>query len=378
MQLTLLDRREKGEDAYDPCPTRNAAFARSVVAGFLTSLLLLGCVAWSPLPSSSTQLVEITSAPAADLDNTTLAMTHIGRLPIAHSLFPSFRSKVHASRFPFPASRPPFLVSRSPTIFRANADDQSHLVDLQPLVQENGSKVTFALESEVVAGERTELKRTLLRLCASYDRGFGASSKARKEVDEIVERLKDINPTPTTAARGIGGESNSPDHDPPPLKGIWRMVWTTALDVLSLGASPVALPGAIYQVIEPPVATNIIDFIPRAQALLPRSFPSTLVRAEVKTRVSPRADTFNRVGLSFEALKLIPVEVLGTKADFLPPLTANFNLPQILNLQNVPGFDPDTSPGYFDVRYLDEEILIIQQNAPGGYFVLLNVPNSDP
>jgi hypothetical protein len=151
------------------------------------------------------------------------------------------------------------------------------------------------------------------------------------------------------------------------------MIWTDAQDVLVLGASPVASIGAIYQVFSPPVVTNIIDFIPRAQALLPPALVKpTLFRAEVGTRASVRVSRPNRVGLDFEKVKLTAVEVLGIKVgENLPPL--GFNLPQI----NLPGSDPD-KPGYFDVTFLDDEMLIIRQNAPGGMFVLVKVPENDP
>ncbi len=216
-----------------------------------------------------------------------------------------------------------------------------------------------------------DLKNKLLRLCASYDRGFGASPSAKKEVNDLVNQLKEVNPTPANAASGIDGE-NSYDV---PLKGIWRMVWTTALDVVNLAASPIATPGAIYQVIEPPLATNIIDFIPRAQSLFPDIFPSTLVRAEVKTRTSKRRESTNRVGLDFEAVKLSPVEVFGMDTKNLPPLNVNF--PRI-KVSDLPGVDPENAPGFFDVVYLDDDMLIIQQNAPGGYFVSIKVPDYDP
>mmetsp|Transcript_15557 Transcript_15557/g.29344 ORF Transcript_15557/g.29344 Transcript_15557/m.29344 type:complete len:289 (-) Transcript_15557:90-956(-) len=222
--------------------------------------------------------------------------------------------------------------------------------------------------------ERDELKTKLLKLCASYDRGFGASPKSRKEVEEIIKQLGEMNPTPVDAARGIDGESGM-DMEDVPLKGAWRMIWTTALDVLNLAASPVASPGAIYQVIDPPIATNIIDFIPRFQSLLPTGFPSSLVRAEVKTRASLRRNNSNRVGLNFEAVKLYPVEVLGMKSDIVPPF--NLNLPKI-KIEDLPGVDPNNAPGFFDVVYLDGDMLIIKQNAPGGYFVSIKVDNYDP
>lgn len=80
------------------------------------------------------------------------------------------------------------------------------------------------------------LKRELLQLAASYDRGFGATPRAREEASDIIQQLAAINPT-KDAARGIDG--NWEDGDAP-LKGAWRMIWTTALDVVSLAASPIA------------------------------------------------------------------------------------------------------------------------------------------
>lgn len=233
-----------------------------------------------------------------------------------------------------------------------------------------------ASDEKVSTVEREAMKQKLLQLCASYDRGYGASPSAKRQVDALVKKLKELNPTKENAAAGVDGGSSSATV---PLKGNWRMIWTTALDVLNLGANPAVAPGAIYQIIEPPIATNIIDFIPRIQTLFPSSFlPPSLLRAEVKTRTSSRPNqSSNRVGLTFEAVKLTPIEVLGFQSDgVFPPLSINF--PQI-NLQDLPGVNSDgDTPGYFDVIYLDEEMLIIQQNEPGGYFVSIRVPNCDP
>ncbi|KAI2509811.1 PAP fibrillin [Fragilaria crotonensis] len=208
------------------------------------------------------------------------------------------------------------------------------------------------------------LKRRLLELGASYDRGYGATSNARDKVETTIHVLERLNPT-TDAARGISTGIDSP------LTGSWRMVWTTAQDVLVLGASPLATTGAIYQVFEPPIVTNIIDFIPKIQSLFPSSiFPQSLIRAEVTTRASPRPNMPMRIGLNFESVKLKPVQLLGMETDSLPPLA--FDLPQI------PGASSETSPGYFDVSYLDDEFLIIRQNAPGGLFVLVKTDDNRP
>ena len=99
-----------------------------------------------------------------------------------------------------------------------------------------------------------------------------------------------------------------------------------------------------------------------------------MIRAKVQTRASIRDS--NRVGLIFESVQLKPVEILGFKmVNNLPSL--KFDLPRI-NIQGLPGVNPKTAPGFFDVCYLDGDMLIIKQNAPGGYFVNLRVSNYDP
>mmetsp|Transcript_8584 Transcript_8584/g.18056 ORF Transcript_8584/g.18056 Transcript_8584/m.18056 type:complete len:299 (+) Transcript_8584:65-961(+) len=241
---------------------------------------------------------------------------------------------------------------------------------------ESGGCVSLSVNQKSSA-----LKRELLQLAASYDRGFGATPRAREEASDIIQQLAVINPT-ENAARGIDGNG---EDDDAPLKGAWRMIWTTALDVVSLAASPVAAPSAIYQVIDPPVAINIIDFIPRVQTFFPPSIAqNSLLRAEVGTRAYPRFGKPNRVGLVFEGIKLQPVEIFGQKVGGLPPLSVDFTWPQNFLAQFVPGIDdlgstqndPDAL-GYFDIEYLDDELLVIKQQG-GGRFALVKVNNYDP
>ena len=320
----------------------------------------------------------------------------------------SFSSLLSINAFIIPLSTKSwcsFRTSHQPTITSSTILKSSSLAPASDVNDDNNNNNNY--------NENEQLKNKLLRLCASYDRGFSASPSAKKEVNEIVNQLQSLNPTPINAARGIDGYYGGSDggdnvettidddnNKNVPLKGIWRMVWTTALDVVNLAASPIATPGAIYQVIEPPIATNVIDFIPRVQSLFPDVFPSSLLRAEVKTRTSRRMSSSdsssdsnmnsesiemsNRVGLDFESVKLSPVQVLGLNGKNLPPF--NLNFPQFkvtdLNNINIPGVvdlvDPATAPGFFDVIYLDDDMLIIQQNAPGGYFVSIKVSNYDP
>jgi hypothetical protein len=216
------------------------------------------------------------------------------------------------------------------------------------------------------------LKRELFQLGASYDRGYGASSSAREKALSVIERLEQYN-TEMNASRGIDGidiGSSLEDTDmnvSSPLAGKWRMVWTTARDVLILEASPLFKTGSIYQVFDPPVVTNVIDFLPRIQSLLP--LPSSVVRASVQTRATLRQGKPNRVGLVFERVQVAPMQIFGMAIDVFPPV--GFDLPKL------PGTEETDGPGFFDVTYLDDELLVIRQNAPGGIFVLVKVDSID-
>jgi hypothetical protein len=260
-------------------------------------------------------------------------------------------------------------------LYSANAF-QSISVASPRLTERFSSQLDFsasAEEAESILGEdesildcvtdknapEERLKRELFQLGASYDRGFGASSSAREKALSVIERLEQYNPE-IDASRGIEGNG---EFDISPIAGSWRMVWTTARDVLILEASPVFKTGAIYQVFEPPMVTNIIDLVPRIQSLLP--LPSSLVRAKVQTRANLRQGQPNRVGLVFESVQVAPMQIFGMDIDVFPPL--GFDLPKL------PGTDQADGPGYFDVTYLDDELLVIRQNAPGGIFVLVKV-----
>jgi hypothetical protein len=130
---------------------------------------------------------------------------------------------------------------------------------------------------------------------------------------------------------------------------------------------------------DPPVAINVIDFIPRVQTLFPASItPPSLLRAEVATRASSRKGNPNRVGLVFEGLKLQPIELLGQKVDNLPPLSIDLTWQQ--NLFDaispyIPGLGTMNSSSNDD--YLDDELLVIRQQG-GGIFALVKVDNYDP
>lgn len=231
---------------------------------------------------------------------------------------------------------------------------------------------------------RGELTAELLRACAAAGRGFGASTDDRARVDALIAELEPMSPCETPTAGLDGGldggrwmgrgydhrydteeDSMLGDGFVAPLAGRWRLVYTSASDVLSLDASPVAGVGAIFQEIAPPSSvTNVITLYPRLAALLPPGTLDTKTRLRVGTRA--RARDAKRVGLTFENVGVEPRSLLGLSLSALPPLS--LPLPR---LPGTGGADSESSSAYFDVSYLDDTLLIIRQNEPGGVFVSL-------
>lgn len=199
---------------------------------------------------------------------------------------------------------------------------------------------------------RKGLKNELLQRCAVCDRGFAATLSERDSIDSLVLQMKEINPSAAPAA-GIEG------YDATVIRGAWRLVYTSAIDVLSLAANPVSTIGGVYQYIqEAGIITNIIDILnPRAVLLLP---PTVKVDSTLRLKVQTRARELSpkRIGLNFEKVTISPQKLFGNDVSFLPEPT--------IDLPSIPSQQGDDTPAYFDVEYVDEEMLIIRQNTAGG------------
>jgi len=219
----------------------------------------------------------------------------------------------------------------------------------------------------VKATERLQLKSKLFAAAAACDRGFAAftGSQERSKIDVLVDKLSALNPN-LNPTKGLIG-SDEPNVNCA-LEALWRLVYTTAYDVLSLGASPfTALEGIYQDITASGDSVNIIDLCPRIQVALPAPIASTL-RINVKTKARARSPT--RVGLTFEAADFGPLRLLGQSTDFLPRVGGKF--PSIGLFGNNVGANDEADingPSYFDIIYLDEDMLIIKQNEPGGIFV---------
>jgi hypothetical protein len=283
--------------------------------------------------------------------------------------------------------------------------------------------------------QKSDVKLALLKVAATHDRGFGAGIQARTEAAALLRQLEGLNEE-TFASRGIDGPARSRNSDvemssssssrrgstndfddvSSPLKGSWKLIWTTAWDVLSLEASPFTKTAAIYQVYDPPTITNVIDVMPKIQAAFPAEwFPRSLLRLQVETMGSSPPpppsyegddSTRNRIGLEFRTVQARPLQILGTTLDVFPPL--RLTLPTLPRLGATAAATPllsaflpasllDVSDslfgssgssstafdgrGYFDVTFVDEDFLVIRQlggGGIGGLFALIKVDSIDP
>ncbi|KAJ1619002.1 hypothetical protein T492DRAFT_603798 [Pavlovales sp. CCMP2436] len=198
------------------------------------------------------------------------------------------------------------------------------------------------------------LKADLVRACALCDRGFSARPATRRRIDELVQQLIPLSDVEDCTA-GLDGTI---DGRPTPIVALWELVYTDAADVIALGANPFIVVGSVYQDIrQPPVSLNLIELSPRglnAQLSLDTTF-----RLKVSTRAYVRSP--KRAGLSFEQVGGTPLTFLGAAIlpSFAPP---SLNLPSSQE-------QAETGRAYFDIKYLDEDMLIIKQSSPGGYFV---------
>lgn len=186
-------------------------------------------------------------------------------------------------------------------------------------------------------------KQRVVALCAAADRGFASSRAERAEIEAAIDELCTQNPTENPAQNLA-------------LRRCWKLIYTSAPDVSTLNANPLVAVGAVYQDARDwPTIVNVIDSTPRISSLAPAAIQAdTATRLRVVTRAEPRSPT--RVGLTFERAEVQPLSLLGFSLPF-PAL----------------GLDLPQASSYFEVRFLDDDVLVIEQASPGGIFASVAV-----
>jgi len=221
------------------------------------------------------------------------------------------------------------------------------------------------------------MKADLVRLCALCDRGFSARPRDRIAIDRLVAALEQSPQLTDDLTAGLDGRPVGGKNSPT-IVGLWELLYASGADVTSLNANPFLSVGSIFQDIRsPPSIVNCIDFVPRILTAFPASVGSsvdTVFRAKVFATATIQSTT--RAGLYFEAVGGQPLTLLGQAVGVELP---RLNLP--------PPFGPPRSSddgksqgagGFFDVSFLDDDMVIIRQNYGGGYFVQTRVMDTDP
>ena len=152
---------------------------------------------------------------------------------------------------------------------------------------EGGAESSAPYDIEEPAAEPAKdvaaLKSKLFAACAAADRGFAASPADREEIEALLDELSPLSPI-EEPTRGIAeGAADAP------LRKCWRLVYTSASDVSTLAANPLASLGGIYQdARELPVVVNVIDSFPRCVPASPRG-PLASPTTHPFERISPDA-----------------------------------------------------------------------------------------
>jgi len=209
------------------------------------------------------------------------------------------------------------------------------------------------------------LKKSFFSRYTGLNRGFNAREKERQEVLLLVEDLESFQIS-----------NRRDDDDSEELTGTWRLIFTTALDVLSLGVTPFVEIGQIYQniALDEGKVENVIEVQPKIFApfngVLGSTVTKLVVRAESSLEKSDAIKPVPRIRIAFASVTIEGVSVFGNSIpDIIPSWLRSIKLAFPASLRGDGG-DPLESQGYFDTTYVDQDLRISRGNN-GALFVLV-------
>jgi PAP_fibrillin len=154
------------------------------------------------------------------------------------------------------------------------------------------------------------------------------------------------------------------------LVGTWRLVFTNALDILSLSLLPFVRIGPIYQNVEAGEISgeynlyNLIDLSPPLDPVLNAFdvFGSTVTRIRVTAKGDVLPSDTRKLNIKFVRSAVEGVSLLGIDLSDLPKLSAQI---------------PSSPNGLVDTIFIDDEMRILRApptpnaSQDSNYFVLL-------
>jgi len=208
------------------------------------------------------------------------------------------------------------------------------------------------------------LKSDLLSVVAPLNRGFAAREDERALVLALVEQLEASQATQQGACADFGTPSGSV------AAGEWKLVFTTALDVLAIGVNPLVEVGQIYQNIadDGEEVVNVIEIQPKIAALANPLVGSSLSTLRVFARAVVEDD--RRIRIAFKRIEAEAISIFGFDlTTFLPPQLQMIGI-DIPSAVRGDGGDPAQSQGYFTVTFCDGDLRVSRSNS-GDLFVLV-------
>lgn len=183
-------------------------------------------------------------------------------------------------------------------------------------------------------------KNTLLSLCVGLNRGFNAREVERASISDLIGKI--------CASQPNGPECFTTESASSAIAGEWKLMYTTALDVLSIGINPFVEIGQIYQNVnfDGSQVNNIIEIQPKLAPVLNRLIGSSLTRLTVTARGTPEGR--NRIRISFSGIRAEGVSILGKTLEPIPEFLRDISV----------SFSSVSSAGYFDTIYLDDDLRI--------------------
>lgn len=214
------------------------------------------------------------------------------------------------------------------------------------------------LDAETRPVPLSEMKCSLYAAVGATNRGLSASSAMREQILSLIAELERALPP------------SAPADDPAMLCGRWRLLFTDAPDVLSLGLlAPVAQVGQIFQnIYEAPPGRqrdydfdvqNVVElepvFAPLANAFIGQTMSSITVSAEGKRTSESRVD------ITFVQTAIRPETFVGLRVpQELPAATFGIGSPV----------------GYIETTFLDADVRVARAppstgKKDGNVFVLI-------
>lgn len=236
-------------------------------------------------------------------------------------------------------------------------NDASNGSDGTPYDGETVDVRSRSLDAEVRAVPLADLKCQLYAAVGPTNRGLAASPAAREHVLALISELERARPP------------NAPADDPQLLTGKWRLLFTNALDVLSLGLlAPVAQVGQIFQNIYETIPDerkgyeydieNVVQLEPAVAPVTNAFFGQTM--ASVRVSAEGRRESESRIDIKFMQTAIRPETFAG------------FAIPQELPAAR---FGLGSPIGYIETTFLDSDIRIARAppvgRKEGNVFVLM-------